>query len=83
MIPAALAHIMLETLHVDKHVYSEKAFVTGHEDGEVSLALARKKDGLEGSALRSFPPCTRQMCDSHRSQAQNWKVSPDSAAHGK
>ena len=61
-IPAAHADITLQALHAGKHVYSEKPFVTRHEDGEAILALARQKGCLVGNAPDTFLGGRWQTC---------------------
>ena len=61
-IPAAHADITLRALQAGKHVYSEKPFVTRHEDGEAILKLAREKGCLVGNAPDTFLGGRWQTC---------------------
>ena len=61
-IPAAHADITLRALQAGKHVYSEKPFVTRHEDGEAILKLAQEKGCLVGNAPDTFLGGRWQTC---------------------
>ncbi len=61
-IPAAHADISLRALEAGKHVYSEKPFVTGLEDGEAILSLAEEKGLLVGNAPDTFLGGRWQTC---------------------
>lgn len=61
-IPAAHADITLRALDAGKHVYSEKPFVTRHEDGRAILDLAREKGCLVGNAPDTFLGGRWQTC---------------------
>lgn len=53
-IPAAHAEISRKALEAGKHVYSEKPFVTGLDDGRALLDLAQQKGLLIGNAPDTF-----------------------------
>ena len=53
-IPAAHASVSIAALEAEKHVYSEKPFVTDLDEGRNILALARQQGRLVGNAPDTF-----------------------------
>ena len=61
-IPAAHAEISLAALEAGKHVYSEKPFTTGIEDGKKIIALAKSRGLYVGNAPDTFLGGRWQTC---------------------
>jgi predicted dehydrogenase len=60
--PAVHAEITMAALNADKHVYSEKPFVTNLEDGKAILDLADRKGLCVGNAPDTFLGGRWQTC---------------------
>ena len=61
-VPAVHAEISLAAIKAGKHVYSEKPFVTGIEDGKKLIRLARDKGLYIGNAPDTFLGGRWQTC---------------------